>query len=72
MTYLQTKYSDSPSELNSVWEVGQPVVAQYPDDGLFYRAKIISKQDYCYKVSVYQLFKKKDVLLDHHKTKAYY
>ena len=51
MTYLQTKYYNSPSEPGSVWEVGQPVVAQYPDDRLFYRAKIISKQEYCYKVT---------------------
>jgi len=42
MNKVQTMYARTLPEPSSSWSVGQPIVAQFSDDGLFYRARVVS------------------------------
>ena len=53
MDFIQQKYhGTAPEEYGYPWKIGQPVVAYYPDDDKFYRAKIVSEDSRGYEVNL--------------------
>lgn len=45
MREVQIRYADTEPDLSQRWLKGQPLVAQFSEDGMFYRAQVSELRD---------------------------